>query len=70
MDADSGPVLDAGHPLHIGFQRPAQTRLCNYVDMMVADQPERPDLVDGLFRYGILNYGDRMHGILARLVQQ
>lgn len=41
---------------------PRKRAYANYVDMAVMDQPTRPDVVQGLFRYGILNYGDRMHG--------
>jgi len=40
---------------------PRKRAYANMVEMDVFDQAARPDVVNGLHRYGILNYGDRMH---------
>jgi len=47
-------------------KEPAKRAYANHVSMHVLNQPGAPEVVNGLQMYGILNFGDRAHGMATR----
>lgn len=45
---------------------PTKRAYANHVSMHVLNQPGAPEVVNGLQMYGILNFGDRAHGMATR----
>jgi len=56
------PVADCGPD----SEDPLKRAFANHVGMYAPRQPQAPEVVHGLWLYGLLNYGDRIHGMATR----